>query len=96
MSATLRLEQVEEPTVTMTFMVNTSPFAGQEGKYVTSRNIKVRGGPLLRLLLQAQPFVMCVCVCLRMRDAFLIANATTAPLTGAPGPRAGAQPCSPC
>lgn len=26
----------------MTFSVNTSPFAGQEGKYVTSRNLKVR------------------------------------------------------
>jgi predicted membrane GTPase involved in stress response len=37
--------QVEEPTVTMTFLVNTSPFAGQEGKYVTSRNLSVRGCP---------------------------------------------------
>ena len=34
--------QVEEPTVRMTFLVNTSPFAGREGKYVTSRNIKER------------------------------------------------------
>jgi len=33
---------VDEPTVTMTFQVNTSPFAGQEGKFVTSRNIKDR------------------------------------------------------
>ena len=33
--------QVEEPTVRMTFMVNTSAFAGREGKFVTSRNIKV-------------------------------------------------------
>ena len=36
------IAQVEEPTVRMTFMVNTSPFAGREGKYVTSRNLKVR------------------------------------------------------
>lgn len=34
--------QVELPTVRMTFMVNTSPFAGNEGKYVTSRNLRER------------------------------------------------------
>jgi GTP-binding protein len=33
---------VEEPTVKMTFGVNTSPFSGNEGQYTTSRNIKER------------------------------------------------------
>ena len=33
---------IDEPTVTMTFQVNTSPFAGREGKYLTSRQIKDR------------------------------------------------------
>jgi GTP-binding protein len=33
---------VDEPTVTMTFQVNNSPFAGKEGKYLTSRQIRDR------------------------------------------------------
>ncbi len=34
--------QIDEPTIAMTFTVNTSPFAGREGKYVTSRNLRDR------------------------------------------------------
>lgn len=34
--------KIEEPTMSMNFIVNTSPFAGKEGKYVTTRHIKER------------------------------------------------------
>lgn len=34
--------KIDEPTVRMTFMVNDSPFAGKEGKFVTSRNLRDR------------------------------------------------------
>ena len=38
----LPMPKVDEPTLTMTFQVNSSPLAGQEGKFVTSRQIKDR------------------------------------------------------
>jgi GTP-binding protein len=34
--------QIDEPTIAMTFTVNNSPFAGREGEYVTSRNLRDR------------------------------------------------------
>ncbi|MBS1853967.1 MAG: translational GTPase TypA [Acidobacteria bacterium] len=34
--------QIDEPTIAMTFTINTSPFAGKEGQWVTSRNLRDR------------------------------------------------------
>ena len=34
--------QIDEPTIAMTFSINTSPFSGREGQYVTSRNLRDR------------------------------------------------------
>ena len=34
--------QIDEPTIAMVFTINTSPFAGREGQYVTSRNLRER------------------------------------------------------
>ncbi|MGC2109343.1 MAG: translational GTPase TypA [Candidatus Korobacteraceae bacterium] len=40
--APLPVTTIDEPTIAMQFMVNTSPFAGREGQYVTSRNLRER------------------------------------------------------
>ena len=40
--AAMEFVKISEPSVEMTFMVNDSPFAGKEGKYVTSRHIRDR------------------------------------------------------
>jgi len=38
----LPVVQIDEPTIAMTFTINTSPFVGREGNYVTSRNLRER------------------------------------------------------
>ena len=39
---------IDEPTLQMTFLVNNSPFAGREGKWVTSRKIEERLEPTIQ------------------------------------------------
>ena len=42
MAAPLPFVKIDEPTVSMTFCVNDSPFAGTEGQFVTSRHLRAR------------------------------------------------------
>ena len=59
----LHFVDIEEPTITMNFMVNNSPFAGQEGKYVTTRNLwdrlskELKSNVSLRVEITDQPDV---------------------------------------
>ena len=41
-SEPIEFTKISEPTLSMTFSVNDSPFAGRDGKYVTSRHIRDR------------------------------------------------------
>ena len=71
---------IDEPTITMNFMVNNSPFAGQDGKYVTTRNIfdrlsrELRSNISLRVELTESPDVFKVSGRGELHLAILIEN----------------------
>ncbi|HXG00228.1 MAG TPA: translational GTPase TypA [Bacteroidota bacterium] len=71
---------IEEPTISMYFMVNTSPFAGQEGRYVTTRNLaerltrELRSNVSLRIELTGSPDVFKVSGRGELHLAILIEN----------------------
>lgn len=71
---------IEEPTISMYFMVNTSPFAGQEGRYVTTRNLaerltrELRSNVSLRIELTDSPDVFKVSGRGELHLAILIEN----------------------
>jgi len=71
---------IEEPTLSMNFIVNNSPFAGQEGKYVTTRNLverltrELRSNVSLRVELTDSPDVLKVSGRGELHLAILIEN----------------------
>jgi GTP-binding protein len=71
---------IDEPTITMNFMVNNSPFAGQDGKYVTTRNIfdrlsrELRSNISLRVELTESPDIFKVSGRGELHLAILIEN----------------------
>ena len=63
----LPLLRIDEPTLQMTFLVNNSPFAGREGKYITSRKIEER----LRSQLETDVSLREIIQSLLMRGSYL-------------------------
>lgn len=64
----LPILHIDEPTIEMTFLTNNSPFAGREGKYVTSRNLSDR------LMQQLQTDVSLKVTPTDSPDAFIVAG----------------------